>query len=258
LIESQFEELHVINKVISSFDEAVKDVFDGAVVLMGGFGPANGTPSNLLRALLKQGAKNLTLVANTPGMGRAPAGSAPAANAPARKTPPNYDDGGILIQAGQVKKAICAFPGLGRPGIPGSFYARWEKGEVEVEMVPQGTMAERIRAAKAGIGAFYVPTGPGTIMEEGKEKRIIDGREHVLEYPLKADFALVRAYRADRYGNCVYQGTSRNFNSVMAGAAKITIVEVDKLVELGSLDPEAIVTPSIYVDRIVVRKDVAR
>jgi len=130
----------MINKVVPSFDEAVKDIFDGAVVLMGGFGPANGTPSNLLRALLKQGAKNLTLAANTPGSGRAPEGSDPF-----RKTPPDYDDGGILIQSSQVKKAICAFPGINRPGIPAPLYEKWEKGELEVEMVPQGTLAERIR-----------------------------------------------------------------------------------------------------------------
>jgi 3-oxoadipate CoA-transferase, alpha subunit len=240
----------MINKVMKSFDAAVADVFDGAVVLMGGFGPANGTPSNLLRALVKQGAKNLTLAANTPGYGRQPPGSPSF-----RQTPPNYDDGGMLLQSGQVTKVICAFPGMVRPGVPTTLLDLWGAGKLEVEMVPQGTLAERIRAAKAGVGAFFVPTGAGTVMEQGKEKRVIDGREHVLEYPLKADFALVRAYRADRYGNCVYQGTSRNFNPVMAGAAKVTIVEVDELVELGDLDPETIVTPSIYVNRIVVRPD---
>lgn len=243
----------MINKVVGSFDEAVADIFDGAVILMGGFGPANGTPSNLLRALTRQGAKNLTLAANTPGFGRLPEGVKPF-----RKTPPNYDDGGILIQSGQVQKVVCAFPGMNRPGIPAPLFEKWEAGELEVEMVPQGTLVERIRAAKAGIGAFFIPTGAGTIIEEGKEKRVIDGREHILEYPLKADFALVRAHRADRYGNCVYQGTSRNFNPVMAGAARVTIVEIDELVELGSLDPEVIVTPGIYVDRIAVRESVKK
>lgn len=240
----------MINKVVDSFDEAVADIFDGAIILMGGFGPANGTPSNLLRALAKQGAKNLTLAANTPGYGRLAPGAKPF-----RKTPPDYDDGGLLIQTGQVKKVICAFPGMNRPGMTAPLHEKWGAGELEVEMVPQGTLAERIRAAKAGIGAFFIPAGAGTVMEQGKEKRVIDGREHILEYPLKADFALVRAYRADRYGNCVYQGTSRNFNPVMAGAAKVTIVEVDELVELGSLGPEVIVTPGIYVDRIAVRKN---
>ena len=193
----------MINKVIGSFDEAVADIFDGAFILMGGFGPANGTPSNLLRAIAKLGVKNLTLAANTPGFGRMPEGTKSF-----RKTPPNYDDGGLLIQTGQVKKVYCAFPGMNRPGMSAPLFEKWEAGELEVEMIPQGTLAERIRAAKAGIGAFYIPTGAGTVIEEGKEKRVIDGREHILEYPLKADFALVRAHKADRYGNCVYQGTS--------------------------------------------------
>jgi 3-oxoadipate CoA-transferase alpha subunit len=239
----------MINKVVASFDEAVADVFDGAVIFMGGFGPANGTPTHLLRALERQGARNLTLVANTPGYGRLPEGSPPF-----RKTPPDYDDGGILIQNRQVKKIICAFPSLREAGTQIPLWQQWETGELEIEVVPQGTLAERIRAVKAGIGAFFISTGAGTVMEQGKEKRIIDGREYILEYPLKADFSLVRAYRADRYGNCVYEGTSRNFNPVMTGAAKVTIVEVDELVELGGLDPEEIITPSIYVDRIAVRK----
>jgi 3-oxoadipate CoA-transferase, alpha subunit len=238
-----------INKVVGSFDEAVADVFDGAVILMGGFGPANGTPSNLLRAIARLPVKNLTLVANTPGYGRAPAGTRSF-----RKTPPHYDDGGLLIQAGQVRKVICAFPGMSRPGMTAPVHEKWRAGELEVEMIPQGTLAERIRAAKAGVGAFFIPTGAGTVFEEGKETRTIDGRKMVLEYPLKADFALVRAHRADRYGNLVYQGTSRNFNPVMAGAAKVTIAEVDELVPLGGLDPETVVTASIYVDRIAVRE----
>ncbi len=239
-----------INKVVNSFDEAVADIFDGAVILMGGFGPANGTPSNLLRAMADQGAKNLTLVANTPGFGRPPEGVKSF-----RKTPPNYDDGGLLIQTGQVSKVICAFPGMARPGMHTPLWDKWEAGELEVEMIPQGTLAERIRAAKAGVGAFFIPTGAGTLFEEGKETRELDGRMHVLEYPLKADFALVRAHKADRYGNCVYQGTSRNFNPVMAGAAKVTIIEADELVPLGELNPEIIVTPGIYVDRVAVRQN---
>jgi 3-oxoadipate CoA-transferase, alpha subunit len=239
-----------INKVVSSFEEAVKDVFDGAVILLGGFGPANGTPSNLIRALVKQGAKNLTLVGNTPGFGRAPAGAKAF-----RKTPPNYDDGGLLIQTGQVAGVICAFPGMSRPENPSPLHQLFNEGKLKVEMVPQGTLAERIRAAKAGISAFYVPTSAGTVLERGKETREFEGRKNVMEYPLKADFAFVRAYKADRYGNCVYQGTSRNFNPVMAGAAKVTIVEVDEIVPLGALDPEIIVTPSIYVNRIASRQN---
>ena len=239
----------MINKIIESFDEAVADIFDGAVILMGGFGPANGTPTNLLRALERKGVKNLTLVANTPGYGRLPPGAKPF-----RKTPPDYDDGGILIQSGQVTRVICAFPGMSRPGISSPVHEKFNEGKLQVEMVPQGTLAERIRAAKSGISAFYVPTGADTVLEKGKETRFFDGRKNVLEYPIKADFALIRAYKGDRYGNLIYQGTSRNFNPVMAGAAKITIAEVDMTVPLGSLDPEAIVTPSIYVDRVVPRK----
>jgi 3-oxoadipate CoA-transferase, alpha subunit len=242
-----------INKILNSFEEAVADVFNGAVILMGGFGPANGTPSNLLRALVKQGASNLTLVANTPGFGRGPVGSSPF-----RKTPPNYDDGGILIQSGQVTRVICAFPGHARPGTPAPLYDRFNTGELKVDMVPQGTLAERIRAAKAGVSAFYIPTGAGTVLEEGKETRYFEGHKNVLEYPLKADFAFVRAHKADRYGNLVYQGTSRNFNPVMAGAARITIAEVDVVVNLGDLDPEIIVTPSIYVNRVVSRQNLVK
>jgi 3-oxoadipate CoA-transferase alpha subunit len=242
-----------INKIIDSFEAAVADVFDGAIILMGGFGPANGTPSYLLRALARQGASNLTLVANTAGYGRQPEGAPPF-----RKTPPEYDDGGLLIQNGQVKKVICAFAGLFRSGPNALVFDKFAASELEVEVVPQGTLAERIRAAKAGISAFFVPTGAGTVTEMGKETRYFDGRKNVMEYPLKADFALIRAHKADRYGNLVYQGTSRNFNPVMAGAAGITIAEVDFLVPLGDLNPEAVVTPSIYVDRVVSRESTVK
>ncbi len=239
-----------INKFIDSFDEAVADVFDGAMVFIGGFGPANGCPSYLIRALARQGAKNLTIVGNTPGMGRQPEGTPVY-----RKTPPNYDNGGLLIQNGQVVKAICAFPGGVRPGIESPLHTQLASGDLEVDLVPQGTLPERIRAAKAGIAAFYTPTGVGTIIENGKEKRNFDGREYLLEHALKADFAFVRAYKADRYGNLVYQGTSQNFNGAMAGAATVTIAEVDETVELGDLIPEVIATPGIYVDRVASRQD---
>jgi 3-oxoadipate CoA-transferase alpha subunit len=250
-----------INKVVSSYDEAVADVFDGAIILIGGFGPANGTPSNLIRALVKQGAKNLTLAANTPGQGRMetpPPGAGPGPGPmPERriKMPPNYDNGGLLIQNDQVIKTICAFPGNPMPGMPSPLHDRRLAGKLEVEMVPQGTLAERIRAAKAGIPAFYTPTGPGTLMEKGKELREINGVPCVLEYALKGDYSFIRAYKADRRGNLVYQGTSRNFNGAMAGASTVTIAEVDYLVELGDIDPEAVATPGIYVDRVVVRQN---
>jgi 3-oxoadipate CoA-transferase alpha subunit len=239
-----------INKIVDSFDEAVADVYDGAIIFVGGFGPANGCPSNLIRALVKQGAKNLTLVANTPGQGRT---ESPMPGPPRRaiRTPPNYDNAGLLIQNDQVTKVICAFPGTPPPGMKAPLHDRLIAGKLELELVPQGTMAERIRAAKAGIPAFYTPTGPGTIIEQGKEKRVFNGVTCLLEYALKADFSLIRAHKADRY-----QGTSRNFNGAMAGAAKVTIAEVDMIVELGELNPEAIATPSIYVDRVVARKNI--
>ncbi len=242
-----------INKLYDSFDNAVADVFDGAVILIGGFGPADGCPSYLIRALYRKGAKNLTLVSNGPGQGR-PKPGAPPPPGP-RRRPPNYDDGGLLIQNGQVIKCVCAFPGFGRPGAMSPFHQLLADGKMAVELVPQGTLAERIRASKAGVPAFYTPTGAGTIIEKGKETRMIDGKMCVLEHALKADFALVRANKSDRWGNLVYQGTSRNFNGAMAGAAKVTIAEVNEMVELGGLDPEGIATPSIYVNRVCSRKD---
>lgn len=234
-----------INKLYDSFDQAVADVFDGAVILVGGFG-AGGHPSSVIRALVRQGAKNLTLVVNTPGQGRQPV---PAGAAP-RRQGPNPDNAGLLIQHGQVSRVLAPFPGAMNA------FSQWiAEGKLTVEMLPQGTLAERIRAAKAGIPAFYTATGVETVIEKGKETRVFDGRKYLLEHALKADFALIRAHKADRWGNLVYQGTSRTFNGTMAGAAKVTIAEVDEMVELGELGPEEIATPSIYVDRVVSRKD---
>ena len=241
----------MINKLYDSFDKAVADIFDGAVILVGGFGPADGCPSYLLRALERQGAKNLTIVCNGPGMGRQPAG--PPGQMPMRKTPPNYDNSGILIQNKQVSKVICAFPGGGRPG--SAFHEQLSNGTLTIEMVPQGTLAEKIRAAKAGIPAFYTPTGISTVIAEGKEMRVIDGKEYLLEHAINADFALIRAHKGDRWGNLVYQGTSRNFNGTMAGAARVTIAEVDEMAEIGTLPPEGISTPSVYVNRMCSRKE---
>lgn len=243
----------MINKLYDSFDKAVADVFDGAVILIGGFGPADGTPSYLLRALERQGAKNLTIVGNGPGAGRAPAG-APAPPGP-RRAPPNYDNSGILIQNGQVTKVICAFAGHPQPGNMSPFHKLLAEGKMQVEMVPQGSLAEKIRAAKAGIPAFYTRTGVGTIVAKGKEIRVFDGEEYIMEHAIKADFALIRAHKGDRWGNLVYKGTSRNFNGAMAGAAKVTIAEVDEMVELGGINPEAVSTPSIYVNRVCSRID---
>ena len=250
----------MINKLYDTFDAAVADVFDGATILIGGFGPADGCPSYLIRALFRQGAKNLTIVGNGVGQGRAPAppgGAAPPPPPPqmARRRPPNFNDGGILIENGQMKKAICAFPGHSQPGNLSPFHQGLKDGKITLELVPQGTLAERIRAAKAGIPAFYTRTSAGTTIGKGKETRVFNGKEYVLEHAIKADFAFVRAHHADRWGNLVYQGTSRNFNGTMAGAAKVTIAEVDEMVELGSINPEAVATPSIYVNRVCSRKE---
>lgn len=231
-----------INKIVASFDEAVADMQDGAVVMVGGFGNVASIPSCLLEAVARKGVKNLTTVSNTSGFG------------------PDVwriqgfkfaEDMDILVRNGQIKKAIVSAPVSAL--IENTFERKLRAGEVEVEMVPQGTLAERVRAAKAGLGGIYIPVGVGTVVEEGKETRTIDGRVYLLEYPVKADFALIKAHKADRWGNLVYRGTSRTFNATMAGAAKVTIAEVDEIVELGELAPEAIVTPGLYVDRVVAR-----
>jgi 3-oxoadipate CoA-transferase alpha subunit len=231
-----------INKVISSFDEAVADIQDGATIMVGGFGTVPSCPTCLLEALARKGVKNLTTISNTTGFG------SDVWKLLGYKFAEDMD---ILVRNGQIKKSIVAAP------VSTIYQNTFEKllraGKVEVEMVPQGTLAERIRAARAGIGGFYVPVGVGTVVEQGKEKRVIDGRTYLLELPLKADFALIKAHKGDRWGNLVYRRTSRTFNATMAGAAKVTIAEVDELVELGQLDPEVIITPSAYVDRVVER-----
>ncbi len=236
------------NKVYSSFAEAVADMPDGATVMIDGFGGAGGMPENLILALRDQGAKELTIIGNTAGIGGT-FGVQPG------KT---YVDPSVLVQNGQVKKAIASFPVSPSPSRPTAFEKLYLEGKAELEMVPQGTLAERIRAAGAGIGGFYTPTGVGTVVEQGKEKRVIDGREMILESPLKADYALIRACKADRMGNLVFRGTSRSFNGIMAPAAQVTVVEVDEIVEPGELDPECIVTPGIFVDRIVLRPGEAK
>ncbi|MDH6464635.1 3-oxoadipate CoA-transferase alpha subunit [Micromonospora sp. A200] len=206
---------------------AVAGIRDGATVMIGGFGTA-GQPVELIEALIASGATDLTVVNNNAGNG----------------------DVGLaaLIRAGRVRKIVCSFP---RQRDSWHFDEKYRAGEIELELVPQGNLAERIRAAGAGIGAFYTPTGYGTSLAEGKEVREIDGRHYVLEYPLRADYALVKAHRADELGNLVYRKTARNFGPIMAAAATTTVVQVEELVPAGALDPEVIVTPGIYVDRIV-------
>ena len=217
----------MINKVVATPEEALADVPDGATVLIGGFGNA-GMPAELIDTLISQGARRLTIVNNNAGNG----------------------DSGLaaLLAAGRVRKVICSFP---RQADSWVFDDLYRAGRVELELVPQGNLAERMRAAGAGIGAFYCPTGVGTPLAEGKEIRRIDGRDHVLEYPIRGDLALIKARVADRMGNLVYRKTARNFGPVMATAAATTIVQVAEVVPVGSLDPEAVVTPSVYVDRIV-------
>ncbi|MCG2621565.1 3-oxoacid CoA-transferase subunit A [Arthrobacter sp. I2-34] len=207
--------------------EAVAGIHDGATVLIGGFGNA-GQPMELIDALLACGATDLTVVNNNAG--QADAGLA------------------LLIKERRVKKIICSFP---RQSDSWHFDAAYRAGEIELELVPQGNLAERIRAAGAGIGGFFTPTGYGTMLAEGKETRVIDGRGYVLESPIYADFALIKALKSDKTGNLVYRKTARNFGPIMASAAKQTIVQVSEIVETGQIDPEVVITPGIYVDTVV-------
>jgi 3-oxoadipate CoA-transferase alpha subunit len=217
----------MINKIFESLQSAVADVHDGATVMIGGFGTA-GMPSELIDALIEQGARELTIVNNNAGTG----------------------DIGLaaLLKAKRVRKIICSFP---RQSDSYVFDALYRAGEIELELVPQGNLAERIRAAGAGIGGFFTPTAYGTRLAEGKETRLIDGKHYVLESPLHADFALIKALKGDRWGNLVYRKTARNFGPIMASAAKTAIVQVSKVVPLGELDPENIVTPGIFVQRVI-------
>jgi 3-oxoadipate CoA-transferase alpha subunit len=217
----------MIDKRRVSAAEAVADIQDGSTIMIGGFGLA-GMPSELIDALIEQGAKHLTIVSNNAGNGETGLAQ--------------------LLKRGKVRKVICSFP---RQADSYIFDALYRAGEVELEVAPQGNLAERIRAAGAGIGAFFTPTGYGTLLAEGKETRTIDGRNYVLEYPIHAEVALIKAYKGDRWGNLVYRKTARNFGPIMASAARTTIAQVEEFVELGELDPEAIVTPGIFVDRLV-------
>ena len=233
----------MIQKVVDSFKAAVGDIPDGARLMIDGFAGPGGTPQNLIAALRDQGAGELTIISNTAGLASVIGFGTVPGDRPV--------DIGVLVDNEQVKKVIASFPVSPSPSKPTSFEKAYLEGKVELEVVPQGTLAERIRAGGAGIPAFYTPTGAGTLMADGKEVREFDGREHLLEYALKADFALLRGHRADESGNIVYRGTSRNFNAVMATAATITILEVDEIVESGDLDAEGIHTPGIFVDRVV-------
>lgn len=241
-----------MNKVAASSKEALADVFNGAVILCGGFGCVGGMPSTLFQALAQIPVKNLTLVGNTPALGI----EAQKTIARTMQIPESYVDGSFLLRNGQVSKLVISVPAMAIAKMQEPFpivKALQEGQDIEIELVAQGTLAQRIKAARAGIPAFYTRTGVGTMLEKGKEFRQFGGQQYLLEYALKADFALIWAYKADRYGNLIYRGTSRTFNATMAGAAAITVAEVAEVVELGELDPESVVTPGLYVDRIVTR-----
>jgi 3-oxoadipate CoA-transferase alpha subunit len=220
----------MINKRVPDLQAAVAGIADGATVLIGGFG-AVGQPDELVDALLEQGARDLTVVANNAGTGVA---------------------GGLagLIAADRVRKIICSYPRSG--DAPRAFDAAYKAGRIELELLPQGTLSERMRCAAAGLGAFYSPVGVGTRLAEGRELREIAGRRYLLELPLKGDVALIKALKADRWGNLVYRKSARNFNPVMAMAASLTVVQVTQMVELGDIEPDEVHTPGIFVDRVVL------
>jgi 3-oxoadipate CoA-transferase alpha subunit len=216
-----------VTLVVDTVDEAVAGIADGSTVLVGGFGMA-GMPVDLIDALIRQGATDLTVVSNNAG---------------------NGDTGlAALLAAGRVRRMVCSFP---RQSDSWVFDGLYRAGEIELEVVPQGNLAERMRAAGAGIGAFFCPTGVGTPLAEGKETREIDGRTYVLELPIHGDVALIGAHTADRAGNLVYRKTARNFGPVMATAATMVVAQVSSVVDIGAIDPEHVVTPGIYVDRVV-------
>jgi 3-oxoadipate CoA-transferase alpha subunit len=217
----------MIDKSVTSADAAIADIRDGAVVMIGGFGTA-GMPDDLIQALIVSGAGDLTIINNNAGNGETGVAA--------------------LIREKRVRKLICSFP---RQSDSHHFDAAYRAGTIELELVPQGNLAARIHAAGAGLGAVFTPTGFGTILAEGKETRNIEGIDYVLEYPIHADFALIKAHKGDRWGNLVYRKTARNFGPIMAMASRTTIAQVSEIVPLGELDPEAVVTPGIFVQRIV-------
>jgi 3-oxoacid CoA-transferase subunit A len=217
-----------MNKLVESADAAIADLKDGMTVMVGGFGLC-GNPENLIAAVHRKGVRDLTVISNNCG---------------------TTDEGlGILLKARQIRKMVSSYVGENK-----EFERQYLSGELQVELIPQGTLAERCRAGAAGIGGFYTPTGVGTQVAEGKETRVIGGREYLLELPLRADFALVKAWKADAWGNLLFRRTARNFNQPMCGAARVTIAEVEQVVAVGEIDPDAVHSPSIYVKRLVLGK----
>jgi 3-oxoacid CoA-transferase subunit A len=221
-----------MNKLYPSADDAIRDIPDGATIMVGGFG-LSGNPENLIAALNRKGVRNLTVISNNCGTTELGLG--------------------VLLKARQIRKMVASYVGENK-----EFERQFLAGELEVELNPQGTLAERIRAGAAGIGGFYTASGVGTQVAQGKETRVIGGREYLLELPLEADFSLVKAWRADTWGNLVFRKTARNFNPVMCGAAKVTIVEAEEIVPVGQLPPDSIHVPSIYVKRLVHGKEYAK
>jgi len=217
----------MINKQVSSLEKAVSDIFDGSTVMIGGFGEA-GSPIELIHALIDKGSKNLTVISNNTGSGHVGLAA--------------------LIENKQVKKMICSFPRTANSMV---FPELYQEGKIELELVPQGTLAERIRAGGAGIPAFFTPTSVNTPLSYGKESRKINGIENVLEYAIRADYSLVKCHKADRFGNLIYHATARNFGPIMCTAANISIVQTKQMVEVGELNPEEIITPGIFVKRVV-------
>jgi 3-oxoadipate CoA-transferase alpha subunit len=217
----------LVDKSVPTFEAAVAGIDDGASVMISGFGTA-GMPERLIDALIDRGVGGLTIISNNAGNGETGLAA--------------------LIKAGRVRKVVCSFP---RQADSHHFDARYRAGQIELELVPQGNLAARIQAAGAGLGAIYTPTGYGTLLADGKETRLIGGRGYVLEYPIDADFALIKAHRADRWGNLVYRKAARNFGPIMTMAARTAIVEVEEIVPLGSIDPETVITPGVFVQRVV-------
>jgi 3-oxoadipate CoA-transferase, alpha subunit len=217
----------MIDKTVATALEAIADLRDGAAIMISGFGDA-GAPAELIQAVVEHGAGDLTVISNNAGSGEIGIAA--------------------LVKAGRVRKVVCSFP---RMAASHHFEQRYRSGELELELVPQGNLAARIQAAGSGLGAIYTPTGFGTLLAEGKETRNIDGRDYVLEYPIHADFALIKADRGDRWGNLVYRKAARNFGPIMAMAAKCTVAQVGQIVPLGEIDPEIVVTPGIFVQRLV-------
>ena len=242
----------MINKIVPTFDEAVADIEDGASVHVGGFGGANDCPSYLISALARKRPRRLTVATTMAGSGIKLLQRRREDPARMLPVPDDLVDAGLLSEEHMIARAIMTFPAGVRPNMEGPLEPLLISGEATVELIGQGSLSERIRCARAGIAAFYTPVGVGTPTAEGKEIREFNGVPHVLETALKADFAIIRAHKADRYGNLVYRGAP-TFNATMAGAARVTIAEVDEIVPLGELTPEQIVTPGVYVQRVVVR-----